>query len=145
MEKIGAGAGVLLRALLQREAREESECAPLLVRDDSKGVEEDHSECRLSRHPVPRLEAYIGEIEARAAGIDTSIITQLQGWKTNSMFRRYGIVAAEDKLDAMQKQEAYEKQLQPAEAARVQKQQEARSVTLALQFPPTTRELPATH
>ncbi len=60
----------------------------------------------------------------RIAGVDTSVIMKLQGWRTDAMFRRYGIVATEDKLDAMQKQEAYEKQLQVEEAARLQKQQE---------------------
>jgi hypothetical protein len=33
---------------------------------------------------------------------------ELMGWKTESMFRRYGIVATEDKLAALNKQEAYE-------------------------------------
>jgi integrase len=44
----------------------------------------------------------------RAAGVDTSVTMELMGWKTESMFRRYGIVATEDKLAALNKQEAYE-------------------------------------
>lgn len=48
----------------------------------------------------------------RAAGIDTSVIMELQGWKTESMFRRYGIVAIDDKIAALEKLEAYE-QRQP--------------------------------
>lgn len=60
----------------------------------------------------------------RAAGVNTSVIMEMQGWKTEAIFRRYGIVAIEDKSDALLKQEAYErdqlasiatKQLQPAE------------------------------
>jgi integrase len=44
----------------------------------------------------------------RAAGVDTSVTMELMGWKTESMFRRYGIVAQEDKLEALNKQEAYQ-------------------------------------
>jgi hypothetical protein len=35
---------------------------------------------------------------------------ELQGWKTEAMFRRYGIVALSDKADALQKLESYERQ-----------------------------------
>jgi len=61
----------------------------------------------------------------RQAGVDTSVIMKMQGWKPDSMFRRYGIVAADDKADAMAKQEAYEKQLQLDAAALAEKQQRA--------------------
>jgi integrase len=44
----------------------------------------------------------------RAAGVDTSVIMDLMGWKTDSMFRRYAIVGTEDKSAALAKQEAYE-------------------------------------
>jgi hypothetical protein len=35
-----------------------------------------------------------------SAGVDSSVIMQLSGWRTDSVFRRYAIVAADDKLDA---------------------------------------------
>lgn len=41
----------------------------------------------------------------RWAGVDTSVIMEIQGWKTESMFRRYAIVAREDKLEALKKVE----------------------------------------
>lgn len=44
----------------------------------------------------------------RAAGVDTSITMALMGWRSEAMFRRYGIVATEDKMAALAKQEAYE-------------------------------------
>lgn len=47
----------------------------------------------------------------RAAGVDTSVTMQLMGWKTEAMFRRYGIVAVEDSALALAKQEAYDKGL----------------------------------
>jgi len=45
----------------------------------------------------------------RAAGVDTSVTMEMMGWKTEQMFRRYGIVGIEDKISALAKQEAYEK------------------------------------
>jgi integrase len=47
----------------------------------------------------------------RSAGVDTSVIMAMQGWRTDSMFRRYAIVATNDKLDAMALQQAYESKL----------------------------------
>jgi integrase len=44
----------------------------------------------------------------RAAGVDTSVTMALMGWRSEAMFRRYGIVATEDKMAALEKQEAYE-------------------------------------
>lgn len=41
----------------------------------------------------------------RWAGVDTSVIMSIQGWKTEAMFRRYAIVAREDKLAALKKVE----------------------------------------
>lgn len=41
----------------------------------------------------------------RWAGVDTSVIMEIQGWKTEAMFRRYAIVAREDKLAALRKVE----------------------------------------
>jgi integrase len=41
----------------------------------------------------------------RAAGIPTSVIMDIQGWKTEAMFRRYAIVSREDKLAALKKLE----------------------------------------
>ena len=41
----------------------------------------------------------------RWAGVDTSVIMEIQGWKTEAMFRRYAIVAREDKLAALKKVE----------------------------------------
>lgn len=49
----------------------------------------------------------------RAAGVDASVIMAVQGWKTDSVFRRYAIVAIDDKRDAFAKLEAYEKSQQP--------------------------------
>ncbi len=42
----------------------------------------------------------------RAAGVDTSITMELMGWRTEKMFRRYGIVDRADKLEALERQEA---------------------------------------
>jgi hypothetical protein len=50
---------------------------------------------------------------------------QMQGWLTDSVFRRYAIVATDDKLDALKKQEAYEKQVLAEAAALAKRQQEA--------------------
>ena len=44
----------------------------------------------------------------RAAGVDTSITMALMGWRSEAMFRRYGIVATEDEMAALEKQEVYE-------------------------------------
>ena len=50
----------------------------------------------------------------RSAGVDTSVIMAMQGWRTDSMFRRYAIVATSDKLEALALQQEYEqKQLAP--------------------------------
>jgi integrase len=45
----------------------------------------------------------------RSAGVPASVIMSMQGWATDSMFRRYAIVAADDKIDALQRQEDYER------------------------------------
>jgi integrase len=44
----------------------------------------------------------------RAAGIDTSIIMEMMGWTSDSMFRRYGIVDNGDKATALEAQEKFE-------------------------------------
>ncbi len=50
----------------------------------------------------------------RAAGVDTSVIMKMQGWATDSMFRRYAIVAGDDMTRALELQREYErKQLAP--------------------------------
>ena len=49
----------------------------------------------------------------RSAGIDATIVMQIQGWKTHAMFARYGIVDIQDKADAFAKLEAYEKSQLP--------------------------------
>jgi integrase len=41
----------------------------------------------------------------RQAGVPTSVIMEIQGWKTEAMFRRYAIVSKDDKLDALKKVE----------------------------------------
>jgi integrase len=48
----------------------------------------------------------------RAAGVDQSVTMSLMGWKSDAMFRRYGIVDNRDKLIALQRAEAWEKQQQ---------------------------------
>lgn len=45
----------------------------------------------------------------RWAGVDTSVIMEIQGWRTEEMFRRYAIVAKDDKLAAMRKMEKAQK------------------------------------
>jgi integrase len=45
----------------------------------------------------------------RAAGVDTSIIMEMMGWTSDSMFRRYGIVDNGDKESALARQEEFEK------------------------------------
>jgi integrase len=45
----------------------------------------------------------------RAAGIDVSVIMEMQGWTSDAMFRRYGIVANDDKEHALAAQEDFEK------------------------------------
>jgi integrase len=42
----------------------------------------------------------------RAAGVDTSIIMQLQGWQSDRIFRRYAIVARQDLTAALEKEKA---------------------------------------
>jgi integrase-like protein len=44
----------------------------------------------------------------RSAGVAESVAMDLIGWKSPAMFRRYGIVDANDRLDALRKQEEYE-------------------------------------
>lgn len=44
----------------------------------------------------------------RAAGVDETVTMELMGWKSPHMLQRYGIVAKDDKLAALAKQEAYE-------------------------------------
>jgi len=44
----------------------------------------------------------------RQVGVPTSVIMELQGWKTEAMFRRYCITSREDKADALRKQEEWE-------------------------------------
>jgi integrase len=44
----------------------------------------------------------------RAAGVDTSVTMAMMGWKSEAMFRRYGIVDIQDKMAALEKQAAYE-------------------------------------
>jgi integrase len=48
----------------------------------------------------------------RAAGVDQSVTMSLMGWKSDAMFRRYGIVDNRDKLIALQRAEEWEKQQQ---------------------------------
>jgi integrase len=45
----------------------------------------------------------------RAAGIDSTVIMEMQGWKSPSMFKRYGIVDNGDKEHALAAQEDFEK------------------------------------
>ena len=49
--------------------------------------------------------------DKRAAGVDTSVIMNTQGWKTFDMFKRYAIVSPEDQLDEQRKLDAYQKQI----------------------------------
>jgi integrase len=43
----------------------------------------------------------------RSAGVDTSIIMQLQGWKSDKMFRRYAIVDQGDMLRALEQEKKF--------------------------------------
>ena len=56
----------------------------------------------------------------REAGIDTSVIMRMQGWATDTTFRRYAIVAPNDTAQALQKQREYE-QWQLAKAAELRR------------------------
>lgn len=56
-------------------------------------------------HDIRRTSARV----KRAAGVPTSTIMELQGWKTEAMFRRYAIVDRADKLDALKRQEEWER------------------------------------
>jgi len=47
----------------------------------------------------------------RAAGIDTSITMAVMGWKSEAMFRRYGIVDVADTRAALERQSKWEKAL----------------------------------
>ncbi len=47
----------------------------------------------------------------RSAGVDTSVIMAMQGWRTDSMFRRYAIVDGTTRLEALALQQAYERKL----------------------------------
>jgi len=46
--------------------------------------------------------------DKRAAGVDTSVIMEGQGWKTDALFRRYAIVDRADKLDSQRKLERFQ-------------------------------------
>jgi integrase len=46
----------------------------------------------------------------RSAGVPTSVIMELQGWKTEAMFRRYAIVDRKDKIEALRLQEEWERE-----------------------------------
>ena len=45
--------------------------------------------------------------DKRAAGVDTSVIMEEQGWKTDAIFRRYAIIDRADKLDSQRKLERF--------------------------------------
>lgn len=47
----------------------------------------------------------------RSAGVPTSVIMELQGWKSEAMFRRYCITDRKDKLEALRLQEQREAEL----------------------------------
>lgn len=68
-----------------------------IVLDSKIGVD-------LHFHDLRRVSA----ITKRAAGVQESVIMEMHGWKTPSMFRRYAIVGRHDKEDAFAKQAAYE-------------------------------------
>jgi integrase len=54
----------------------------------------------------------------RAAGVSTSVIMDLQGWRSESMFRRYGIVDNSDRLSALEAETRYASdQLQKASSS----------------------------
>lgn len=53
----------------------------------------------------------------RSSGVDTSIIMDIQGWKTEAMFRRYGIVDIQDKVDAFKKLDDYNLTTTPSESS----------------------------
>ena len=46
--------------------------------------------------------------DKRAAGVAASVIMEVAGWKSGSLFRRYAITAREDKLDSQRKLEEYQ-------------------------------------
>lgn len=46
--------------------------------------------------------------DKRAAGVDTSVIMEVQGWESDAMFRRYAITTRQDKLESLQKLEQFE-------------------------------------
>lgn len=47
----------------------------------------------------------------RSAGVDVGVIMKMMGWESDSMFRRYGIVAPDDMAHALATQEGYEQKL----------------------------------
>jgi hypothetical protein len=46
--------------------------------------------------------------DKRAAGVDTSVIMEVSGWKSEALFRRYAITSREDKIDSQRKLEEYQ-------------------------------------
>ena len=46
--------------------------------------------------------------DKRAAGVAASVIMEVAGWKSGSLFRRYAITTREDKLDSQRKLEEYQ-------------------------------------
>jgi len=53
---------------------------------------------------------------------------KMQGWKTASMFRRYGIVDHADMIDAVQRQEAYEARVREEAEALAKQLKEAQTL-----------------
>jgi integrase len=54
----------------------------------------------------------------RAAGVSTSVIMSLQGWRSEAMFRRYDIVDGSDRLSALDAENRYASdQLQKASSS----------------------------
>jgi integrase len=56
----------------------------------------------LTFHDIRRSSAR----NKRAAGVDTSVIMQIQGWRSAAMFRRYAIVSSGDMMAALEKEKA---------------------------------------
>lgn len=57
--------------------------------------------------------------DKRAAGVDTSVIMEVQGRESDAMFRRYVITTREDKLESQHKLEQFETET-PTKAAQNQ-------------------------
>ena len=45
----------------------------------------------------------------RSSGVNTSVIMDIQGWRSEAMFRRYGIVDIQDKAQAFEQLAEYER------------------------------------